>query len=180
MRLVREWAVTTALLLGWTVLSFPLAVWHQLAFAVTASPLAGADRRALDAAISRYLLAGSAQGLGALTAPEQAHLHDVRTVLSFLVLALAVCCGLALCLRTPLSLRRAATQTLLLGLGLLAIFPVAFPMVHTLLFPAGNWQFPADSLLIETYPLAFFAAMWSIIVALAAATAWFLGRHERP
>lgn len=44
------------------------------------------------------------------------------------------------------------------GLSVL-FFDHAFILFHALFFPQGNWQFSADSLLIQTFPLDFFVHM---------------------
>jgi uncharacterized membrane protein len=41
-------------------------------------------------------------------------------------------------------------------LGVVMGFDQLFTLFHYIVFPQGNWQFPADSLLIQTFPLAFF------------------------
>lgn len=48
-------------------------------------------------------------------------------------------------------------------LGILFAFNSSFTAFHQLFFPQGNWQFAADSLLIQTFPLEFFNNV-SIIV----------------
>ena len=35
-------------------------------------------------------------------------------------------------------------------------FNTLFTLFHNIFFPQGNWQFPADSLLIQTFPIDFF------------------------
>ena len=50
------------------------------------------------------------------------------------------------------------TVVLLLGLLLFSVvaFNYLFSLFHAILFPQGNWMFPTDSLLIQTFPLDFF------------------------
>ena len=38
-------------------------------------------------------------------------------------------------------------------------FNYAFEIFHEILFPQGNWKFPANSLLIKTFPLEFFITL---------------------
>ncbi len=45
---------------------------------------------------------------------------------------------------------------LILFLLVLISFNSSFTAFHHLFFPQGNWTFPADSLLIQTFPLQFF------------------------
>jgi len=44
-------------------------------------------------------------------------------------------------------------------LGLLLSFNTIFAAFHQIFFPQGNWQFPADSVLIQTFPLEFFVTI---------------------
>ena len=46
-------------------------------------------------------------------------------------------------------------------------FEGVFTVFHLLFFPQGNWQFTADSLLIQTFPLDFFMMMGRRIFVLA-------------
>ena len=54
--------------------------------------------------------------------------------------------------------------SLMLVIGIIA-FNSLFTILHKVFFPQGNWQFPADSLLIQTFPYSFFFKM-SIIIFL--------------
>lgn len=47
----------------------------------------------------------------------------------------------------------------LFGLLSLLFFEAVFTVFHTIFFSQGNWQFPADSLLIQTFPLEFFVTI---------------------
>lgn len=129
---------------------------------------------------------------------EVAHLEDVRVVVGGLlraaVLGLAVV-GLAgaLALRRPTlsrmlrtSLGRGGVLTLalvaLVGLGVATGWERTFVLFHELLFPQGNWAFPADSLLIQLFPDRFWFEAAVALVGLtcveAAALAWW-GRGGR-
>lgn len=46
-------------------------------------------------------------------------------------------------------------------------FPHLFTLFHQIFFPQGNWQFPAESLLIQTFPFAFFKLLALKIFALS-------------
>ncbi len=48
---------------------------------------------------------------------------------------------------------------------LLVNFNGLFTLFHQLFFPQGNWQFAADSLLIQTFPTGFFVKISIAIVA---------------
>ena len=55
-----------------------------------------------------------------------------------------------------------------------------FGVFHALLFPQGNWTFPADSLLICMLPLNFWVSMgalWLAVTVLACIIAMLIGRH---
>ncbi|MFT4250171.1 MAG: DUF1461 domain-containing protein [Candidatus Woesearchaeota archaeon] len=62
---------------------------------------------------------------------------------------------------------------------LLALLPwsVLFRYFHLVFFPMGNWQFPPDSLLIQTYPESFFvlfSAAWAcLLVLIGVVFVWF-------
>ncbi len=51
--------------------------------------------------------------------------------------------------------------TTVIGLSVITLFSLIsfntlFTLFHKIFFPQGNWQFPADSLLIQTFPIEFF------------------------
>ena len=43
-------------------------------------------------------------------------------------------------------------------------FNFVFSLFHKIFFPQGNWQFPTDSLLIQTFPYSFFSSISIIIL----------------
>ncbi len=45
---------------------------------------------------------------------------------------------------------------LLFGICILFFFPLLFTFFHEIFFPQGNWIFPSDSLLIQTFSIDFF------------------------
>ena len=67
---------------------------------------------------------------------------------------------------------------------LLALVPwgASFTALHLVFFPQGNWTFPADSAIIQTYPQEFFvsfAIAWGVLVAIIGACfLLFAGRWE--
>lgn len=127
------------------------------------------------------------------TLDEIAHLRDVRLVLwAFVGLALAsvILVGAAL-IRHPRDAARWRAITrgggvltvLIVVLGVVGAlaFEPAFELFHRLLFPGGNWAFPADSNLIRLYPYAFWqlsAAAFGLLGGLGGAIVWFLGRRR--
>lgn len=121
------------------------------------------------------------------TALEQAHLSDVQKVmwgadylfLAILAVLFVVIISFAYSLKNDLwkkinweeILSAGGKKTLFLGLILLILvvmmFPFTFTAFHAFFFPQGNWQFPADSLLIATFPETFFQMIAFFIFLLA-------------
>ena len=57
-------------------------------------------------------------------------------------------------------------------------FSALFEAMHSVLFPQGNWAFPAESLLIMTFPLRFWiltAAVWASVSAAIGIMYVFIG-----
>ncbi len=117
----------------------------------------------------------------ALTVPytpqELSHLADVKQVMqwvdtTFILLLLAT---LALLYHSKAEWKKfvrwggmtTVALVSLIILSLLLSFNTVFTLFHLLFFPQGNWIFPADSLLIQTFPLAFFVRMGMIIFGVA-------------
>jgi len=115
------------------------------------------------------------------TALEVSHLRDVQKVMQFtdylfyLVFALAVILGIVL-------YRKALLLKALFYSGIFSIsffaliflfyffgFSFLFTVFHQIFFPQGNWLFPADSLLIQTFPAEFFTRLSGLIFGKAAA-----------
>ena len=114
-------------------------------------------------------------GLGFLPA-EIAHLQDVvrwLAVVRLLWLIIVIIIGVGWWTRrrlTQAALTRAAKFTLGLGIGfgllILLFWNQVFISFHRLLFPQGNWAFPADSLLIITFPEPFWQLTFFVYLAL--------------
>ena len=103
------------------------------------------------------------------TAAEVSHLEDVKIVMkmtdygfyfSLLIVTLIITAyrkdqeQIKKCLKYG-----GITTVAVLGIILLfstVWFNMAFTIFHNLFFPQGNWTFPAESLLIQTFPLEFF------------------------
>lgn len=132
-------------------------------------------------------------GSPAYTTDEAGHLRDVRVVLyAFLSLAAA---SAALVLAAvgrrsqdrqiwrAISRGSAALVVGLVVLGAFAAvaFGLAFEIFHRLLFPGGNWAFPADSNLIRLYPIGFWqlsAAALGVLAGAAGLMVWLIGRDR--
>lgn len=103
------------------------------------------------------------------TSAELSHLQDVQKVMStteylFLISFLTTLTILGLNFRNKTILKKllryggiaTLIATGIILLFLLVAFNSSFTIFHQLFFPQGNWQFPFDSLLIQTFPLEFF------------------------
>ena len=124
---------------------------------------------------------------------EAAHMRDVRVVFwAFMVLAIA---ALALIFwrvarhggeeRTWRSIARGgiALALILVVGGTIAFvaFDAAFELFHRIFFPGGNWEFPADSLLIQLYPYPFWqlsAAALGVLGVVGGLLTWWLARRR--
>ncbi len=103
---------------------------------------------------------------GNYTSAEQEHLNDVKGVMNgadtvfFLLLAVWGFLFWKEKNKTKMVLYGgyATLGIIVLVLMVLANFDVLFTLFHQIFFPQGNWQFPADSLLIQTFPFSFFYA----------------------
>lgn len=196
-------AATAVLLLGLALLVLFLPVWVH--FAISAA--GGADwlgsaavaHQLSDRTIGELLFGpatfGFAGPAGApfYTADEAAHLQDVRLVLfgflGVVALAGAVLAWAIARHRDSVQLWRAiAGGGLVLAIGLLVVgafaavaFGVAFELFHQLLFPGGNWAFPANSNLVRLYPLGFWqlsAAALGVLAVSAGLVTWLLARRR--
>ena len=129
----------------------------------------------------------------AFGADEQGHMRDVRLVLwAFLATAAASLAVLAVAVwrngRDPATWRAIGRGGILLagavvvvGIFAAVAFGVAFELFHRVLFPGGNWAFPADSLLIRLYPYAFWqmsAAALGVVSVVGGAITWRFAIHR--
>ena len=197
----RAWSLAGVLLIPATMVVIVAAVLLLLLtpvwthFALDASGgWSAAGTRAVSYQVNDETIAELFAGPGTFHyfgADEAAHMRDVRVVLlAFLVLsgvaATFVAWRIARHGGDPGTWRQIAR-----GGGALAIavavtgifaavaFGVAFEWFHRLLFPGGNWAFPADSLLIRLYPYEFWqlsAAAFAALTILAGAIVWALAR----
>ena len=131
----------------------------------------------------------------ALGEDELSHLDDCYTLINSAIPVLWCCAGAALAGLAFLVLsgrRRQAGHVLLCAPAVLAAVMLAlgawaaldfngfFGAFHGLLFPQGNWTFPAQSLLICMLPLDFWvsmAALWLAVTLAACIIAMLLGRR---
>lgn len=111
------------------------------------------------------------------TALEASHLNDVRRVMNltdlfFLISILGTILLLRYNQQNWRTLLRSGSYTLLISMGILALltllsFSFTFTLFHLVFFPQGNWAFPADSLLIQAFPLEFFVGVTVKMVLIA-------------
>jgi hypothetical protein len=154
------------------IILLPLAL-HLLAFCIIGQSetfygmLSGADGRAekLDAVLSYYRGGHPPTGY---TVAELEHLADVKGVF----LGAYLLCPLLLIILAVL-IAFGEMRAILRWGGLLAValpllaflipFNGLFTAFHGVLFPQGNWMFPADSALIQAFPEGFFQAIGATI-----------------
>jgi len=110
------------------------------------------------------------------TMEEIAHMQDVKEVIQianlfFLGILVVLVFILTYYQRNKMQLKRlfrygGITTLSFVGLILLFILTIwnfIFTIFHKIFFPQGNWQFPADSLLITTYPGSLFVKLSLLI-----------------
>ncbi|MEK6901752.1 MAG: DUF1461 domain-containing protein [Nanoarchaeota archaeon] len=111
------------------------------------------------------------------TSAEISHLEDVKHVMNkmdFLFYFLLLILTLIIVYYEQdtakiVALFRWGGIVTIVGMGILVFlfyvqFESAFVMFHTIFFPQGNWMFPSDSLLIQTFPFSFFMSLGRMIV----------------
>ncbi len=111
------------------------------------------------------------------TEPERAHLIDVKQVMEvmnhvFYSLLLVLTLIITYCRKDKEQLIKLSkyggisviTVELILFLLVLISFKSSFTAFHYLFFPQGNWMFPVDSLLIQTFPVQFFVKISQTIL----------------
>lgn len=165
------------------------ALWPDTSVELLKQPMAREDPVASAQALSRM----SCQL--ALGEDELSHLDDCHTLIStavpvLAILAIAAIAGLAFLMLS--GHRRQAGRVLLCAPATLAAVMIAlgawaaldfngfFSAFHGLLFPQGNWTFPAQSLLICMLPLDFWVSMavlWLAVTLAACIIAMLLGRR---
>lgn len=161
-RWLLTWMASTAL-----VLAIFLGAWVVLLHGYHWLPEADAQRHA----IVSYLLRGMGNELpemAYLSPAEAFHLLDVRQLFARVDRLFVIV--LACCLLLLYGWKRFASGCLALRSGYLGLacilllgllmalggFVPLFVLLHYWLFPAGNWVFPDDSLLIRLFPLDYF------------------------
>ncbi|MBI2662727.1 DUF1461 domain-containing protein [Candidatus Woesearchaeota archaeon] len=124
--------------------------------------------------------AGGNNADGEYTSLEFSHMEDVKRVMNGVDYIFYIC--LILVLGVGLYYKKdkkllinlsyygglvSVGGIVLLLLIILVSFNFFFAVFHQIFFPQGNWQFPANSLLIQTFPLDFFTGLSVKIFLLA-------------
>lgn len=132
------------------------------------------------------------------TSAEISHMNDVRKIMNFtdyaFYISLLICTGIITGHhRNREFLKKAFLYGGIFTAGFLALlliciffsFDSAWGIFHRIFFPQGNWQFPAGSLLIQTFPIEFFIGMSYKIFLTSLAEGslfillgYFLGKNE--
>jgi integral membrane protein (TIGR01906 family) len=137
-----------------------------------------------------------------LTPAEASHMSDVKRLFDAMFITYLVCLGILIGILIIFAAQRLwhhfdellgrslravgwtlVGACLLFGLAAMLDFPRSWVLFHAVLFPQGNWAFPADSILITLYPGAFFSQFVLRVLlylflagAIAALLSWFLLR----
>lgn len=167
---------------------------YKIVLALT--PLTAAQQQTID-----FLIKDQKLDLP-YTKEEIAHLQDVQNVMqaaNYLFYLSALILGVIIYLNYKnnrhqnnnskkngnlLQKLRTGSSSALIVLVLVLIFILldfdsVFTMFHQVFFPQGNWQFAADSLLIQTFPLPFFTAIGLkifLLTALLSGSIYFIVR----
>lgn len=171
--------------LWWTF----LVIWQPAFVHVVAQNASPAIDRALE-----YATVGTNQTEDIyFTRDEISHLVDVSRLYGPISVALnllavgawaTLIIAIARKQKLQASLKRASVifTGLLISLSIcLVFFSYFFEKFHQVLFPQGNWIFPADSMLITVFPETFWQLMLAIIlshIALFAIIYWILGKDR--
>ncbi len=109
---------------------------------------------------------------GDYTIVERSHMQDVQKIFGkgnaiFWILGIIVTTSLFYYRKDKTEIRKIflnsgiiiTTFIILILLAVILNFERIFTLFHSIFFPQGNWQFPMDSFLIQTFPLQFFTKM---------------------
>ena len=103
------------------------------------------------------------------TTNEISHLEDVKKVISFIDYLFYLSLIIITLITTHYKRNKKQLQklikyggiTTLVSIGLILLFSLfafnsTFTIFHKIFFPQGNWLFPTNSLIIQTFPIDFF------------------------
>ena len=145
--------------------------------------LGDVDQQDVDRAITTFLLTGNEEQIDFLTPNEQSHMHDVKVLLDLgILILLTLIIGLVLTYDQHVFKRIRFVPLLaavVLGILSLTPFTTLFAQFHEVVFPQGNYTFPFDSILIQTYPESFFQMMFVLIIVIyLVLSIWFMRMHK--
>lgn len=159
--------ITTSIMYIILVLSFSFGI--VVYSSAIHKPFVKPEQQTYDKSITRYLITGNIENLNRFTKNEQSHMLDVRHLVdTMLIICLG---GLVVWFLLFRKLKKSEQLTSLLSPflamytlgGLTSLFAKdftnSFEVFHKIFFPQGNYAFPFNSLLIQTYPEKFFFAM---------------------
>jgi integral membrane protein (TIGR01906 family) len=119
--------------------------------------------------VKEYLETG--EGELPFSSEANSHMHDVFVLFSLLrVVSAGLVVGTLWILSYIQKKDLQRISGVLIGLPIvIGLLPwnTVFSVFHQVFFPQGNWIFPAQSLLIQTYPASFFigfASVWATIL----------------
>ncbi len=117
-------------------------------------------------------LNGKTELQGNYTAAERSHMEDVQKVFNkgnilFWILCLIIVGAFFSIKNNKPEIIKILTKSGIITISTVIIiliavifnFEITFILFHNIFFPQGNWQFPMDSLLIQTFPIQFFTKM---------------------
>ena len=148
-----------------------IAITKSISLKYGSAERLGNNATTLNANVISYLRGD--EELQGFTDSEKSHMQDVKKLIDiakilFLIsLAIIIAAIIALKKKTKETFRKASKYSSITTLAISAIITIltladfgeTFYSSHTLLFPQGNWLFPASSLLIQLYPEQFFMEM---------------------
>jgi uncharacterized membrane protein len=135
-------------------------------------PFLSEQAQPMDTQITTYLQTGDKAVLSEFTANEQSHLKDVRRllhiagILFFIGIVILMTHWFTLTYPERLGILLTPLLITLQSIPLLfaTSFSLLFERFHQVFFPQGNYAFPVDSLLIQTYPESFFLSMGIVLL----------------
>ncbi|OQX05345.1 MAG: hypothetical protein BWK73_33830 [Thiothrix lacustris] len=188
--------LSAAVLLGLTSISWVLGLYLGIWVVLLHIYAVAGEAIVLRQDIVAYLFGAGTERLPSMTAlnlAEARHLLDVRRLFAALENLFYAVLGISTLL---LMLQRhfaAGRMWLLTGyMGLISIlllglsialdgFVPLFVWLHTVVFPAGTWVFPDNSVLIQLFPLAYFLQFGVLYMAALVLifTGLLIGNHRR-
>lgn len=127
----------------------------------------------IDTKIVSYIITGNKDNINFLEENEINHMFDVRLLIIIASILFLITNILLLNKKFKPMIKEKFDKQILKKILIvfnticilsIIFFNIFFTLFHKILFPQGNWQFPHNSLLIQTYPESFFIWMFVIIL----------------